>query len=423
VAVIVMAMGRADHRSIVVHWAVVIGRRRLAPRRGRTRKIPLPTGIFGTVRAYDPPVWLPALIWTNLMRRRARSLLTAVGVALGVGLIVALLSISAGVQLAVNNVIHLGGADFGLFQGQVTQLTNSLLPDRLVGQVASNPGVQEAAHIKLLVTTVDGKGSQLVFGLDPTEFPERQFVIVKGTRAPGNQVLLGDHAASQMGKGPGSTVTIGNTTLPVTGIFHSGNNFEDSAVVAPLALVQQWAGRPGEVTSIGIIVRPGVASSQVASQLERQYPGLVAITNPGQAIQVDTTSKLLISAGWVFSVVALLVGGIGVTNTMAMSVMERSQEIGVLRAVGWPNRRVAGMIASEAVAICLLALGIGLLLGWVAAQFLVAQGALSQLVTPQFGLDVFAWGLAFSLGVGMLGAAYPVWRAVRVNPIEALRRE
>jgi putative ABC transport system permease protein len=415
-----MAVGRAEHRSIVIQWAAA-GRRPLAPRRARTRKIPLTTGIPGRARGYDPPVWLPALIWTNLMRRRARSLLTAVGVALGVGLIVALLSISSGVQLAVNNVIHLGGADFGLFQGQVTQLTDSLLPDRLVGQVASNPGVQ--AHIKLLVTTVDGKSSQLVFGLDPTEFPERQFVIVKGTRAPGNQVLLGDHAASQMGKGPGSTVTIGNTTLPVTGIFHSGNSFEDSAVVAPLALVQQWAGRPGEVTSIGIIVRPGVASSQVASQLERQFPGLVAITNPGQAIQVDTTSKLLISAGWVFSVVALLVGGIGVTNTMAMSVMERSQEIGVLRAVGWPNRRVAGMIASEAVAICVLALGIGLLLGWVAAQVLVAQGALSQLVTPQFGLDVFAWGLAFSLGVGMLGAAYPVWRAVRVNPIEALRRE
>jgi len=368
-------------------------------------------------------VWLPALIWTNLMRRRARSLLTAVGVALGVGLIVALLSISAGVQLAVNNVIHLGGADFGLFQGQVSQLTDSLLPDRLATEVAGQPGVQEVASIKLLVTTVDGRSSQLVFGLNPTEFPARQFVIIKGTPAQGNQILLGDSAAAQLGLGPGDKITIGSVTLPVSGVFHSGNSFEDGGVVAPLALVQQWAGRPGEVTSIGIIVRPGVSSSQLASRLEQRYPGLVAVTNPGQAIQVDTTSKLLISAGWIFSVVALLVGGIGVTNTMAMSVMERSQEIGVLRAVGWPNRRVAGMIAGEAVGICVLALAIGLLLGWVAAQVLVAQGALSSLVSPQFGLDVFAWGLAFSLGVGLLGAAYPVWRAVRVNPIEALRRE
>jgi len=368
-------------------------------------------------------VWLPALVWTNLMRRRTRSLLTALGVSLGVGLIVALLSISAGVQSEVNNIVHLGGADFGLFQGQVTQATSSLLPDSLASQVAADPGVQEVARVKLLVTTVDGRSSQLVFGLDPSEFPERQFVFVKGGPAPGNQILLGDQAASSLGLRVGDTITIGNAKLPVAGIFHSGNSFEDGGVVAPLALVQRWAGRPGEVTSIGIIVRPGVASAQVAQRLQQLYPGLVAITNPGQAMQVDTTSRLLISAGWVFSVVALLVGGIGVTNTMAMSVMERSQEIGVLRAVGWPNRRVAGVIASEAMAICLVALGIGLLLGWIAAQVLVAQGALSNLVTPQFGLDVFVWGLVFSLGVGMIGAAYPVWRAVRLNPIEALRRE
>ena len=368
-------------------------------------------------------VWLPAMIWTNLMRRRARTLFTSIGVALGVGLIVALLSISSGVQQTVNNVIHLGGADFGLFQGQVTELTNSLLPDQMAARVAADPGVKETAGIKILVTTVDGQSSQLVFGLNPSEFPERQFVMTAGTRPRADQVILGDTAAAALHRGPGDSVTIAGHTLRVSGIYHSGNSFEDGGIVAQLAMVQHWAGRPGELTSIAVIVQPGASTSQVAARLEHHYPGLVAVTNPGQAIQVDTTRKLLISAGWVFSVVALLVGGIGVTNTMAMSVMERSQEIGVLRAVGWPARRVAGVILGEALAICLLALAFGLLLGWIAAQLLVAQGALSDLVSPVFGPSVFAWGLAFSLGVGMLGAIYPVIRAVRLNPIEALRRE
>ena len=368
-------------------------------------------------------MWLLSMAWTNLMRRRARSMLTAVGVALGVGLIVALLSISAGVQLAVGNIIHIGRADFGLFQGQVTDLTRSQLPSGLAHQVAAQPDVQAVARVKLDVTTVDGVNSFLVFGLDPAEFPEQRFVITHGTRPTGNEVLLGDHAAAQLGRGPGDVIQVDGHTLRVAGIFHSGNAFEDDGVVAPLALVEQLAGTAGEVTSIAVIVRPGVPPSQVAKQLEQHFPGLVSVTDPGQAVQVDTTSRLLISAGWVFGIVALLVGGIGVTNTMAMSVMERGQEIGILRAVGWPGRRVAVLILAESLVICLLALGIGLLLGYVAAQILVTRGALSALISPVFGPSVFAWGLAFSLGVGMIGAVYPVFRAIRLNPIQALRRE
>ena len=357
------------------------------------------------------------------MRRRARSLLTAVGVSLGVGLIVALLSISAGVQTTVNGIIHLGGADFGVFQGHITDLTRSQLPEGLATQVAAQPGVKAVAAIKLEVTTVDGVDSFLVFGLNPTEFAAQQFVITQGTRPTGNQVLLGDHAASQLKLGPGDRVNVAGHSLQVSGVFHSGNTFEDGSVVGPLALVEQVAGTPGELTSVGVIVRAGVSPSQVAKQLEQHFPGLVSVTDPGQAVQIDTTSQLLISVGWVFGIVALLVGGVGVTNTMAMSVMERSQEIGILRAVGWPGRRVALLILAESMVICLLALGIGLLLGYIGAQVLVAQGSLSALVSPIFGPSVFAWGLAFSLGVGMLGAIYPVWRAIRLSPIQALRRE
>ena len=355
------------------------------------------------------------LVLRNLLRRPVRTLLTAAGVALGVGLIVALLSISAGTKRTAGDLIHLGRSDFGLFQSGVSDATRSLLPVRLEHEVARQPGVKQTAGIFLLVTAVNGRDSSLVFGLAPDEFPAQRLTLIAGDRS-------GALAGDAFGAHVGDTLRIGAHETRVTGVFHSGDRFEDQGVVLPLRDVQAIAKRPGEVTTIAVTVQLGRRPQEVAASLERQF-GITSIVEPGQAVKVDTSSRLIIDVGWVISILALIVGGIGVTNTMAMSVYERIREIGILRAVSWPSRRIAGLIVSEALGISALALALGLALGVVAARLFTARTGLSELVSPDFSAGVFAWGLAFALGVGLLGAAYPTWRALRLSPIEALRRE
>jgi len=355
------------------------------------------------------------LVLRNLLRRPVRTLLTAAGVALGVGLIVALLSISAGTKRTAGDLIHLGRSDFGLFQSGVSDATRSLLPVRLEHEVARQPGVKQTAGIFLLVTAVNGRDSSLVFGLAPDEFPAQRLTLIAGDRS-------GALAGDAFGTHVGDTLRIGAHETRVTGVFHSGDRFEDQGVVLPLRDVQAIAKRPGEVTTIAVTVQLGRRPQEVAATLERQF-GITSIVEPGQAVKVDTSSRLIIDVGWVISILALIVGGIGVTNTMAMSVYERIREIGILRAVSWPSRRIAGLIVSEALGISALALALGLALGVVAARLFTARTGLSELVSPDFSAGVFAWGLAFALGVGLLGAAYPTWRALRLSPIEALRRE
>jgi putative ABC transport system permease protein len=355
------------------------------------------------------------LVRKNLLRRPVRTLLTAAGVAIGVGLIVALLSISAGAEQTASDLIHVGRADFGLFQSGVSDATKSLLPQSIESRIRHEPGVADTAGIFLLVTTVNGKDSSLVFGLRADEFPMQRLTLVAGTRTG---ALAGDHFGARVGE----TLRIGGRTFDVTGVFHSGNRFEDEGVVLPMAAVQRVARRPGEVTSIGVIAKLGQRPQTVARRLEKRY-GITAVSEPGQAVKVDTSSRLIIDVGWVISALALIVGGIGVTNTMAMSVIERMREIGILRAVGWPGRRIVALIVSEALGISLVALALGLAVGVLAAQLFTAKTGLSNLVSPQFSAGVFVWGLAFALGVGLLGAVYPAWRALRLSPIEALRRE
>ena len=351
------------------------------------------------------------LIARNLRRRLARTVFTAVGVGLGVGLIVALLAITNGVHRTAGDLIHVGRSDFGLYQAGVSDFTRSLLPESLAAKVATRPGVQAAANVKLLVT-----GGSLVFGLDPAQFPYKRLVILAGRRSA---VMAGDHS----GKHVGEVIRVGPRRFRIGGIFHSGDRFEDLGILLPLHVVEALAQRPGEVTSIGVTVKLGYNVRDVAAQLERRYPGVATVTEPGQAIKVDTSSRLILTTGWIVSVLALIVGGIAVTNTMAMSVFERTREIGILRAIGWPASRVGALIVSETLAICLLALAAGCGLGVLAANVFVGHTALSDLITPAYSVGTFAWGLAFALGVGVIGALYPTWRAVSLEPVVALRHE
>ena len=197
----------------------------------------------------------------------------------------------------------------------------------------------------------------------------------------------------------------------------------DNGAVLPLHAVQRLAKRTHEVTTIAVTASLGAEPQTVARRLEHDFPNTVAVTEPGQAVKFDTSSRLIVTTGWIISLLALIVGGIAVTNTMAMSVFERVREIGILRAVGWRSWRIAWLIVGEAVGIAALASGVGLGLGVLAAHAFSDHTSTSGLVRPAFTGGVFAWGLAFALGVAAIGAAYPTWRALRLNPIEALRRE
>src|SRR4029450_7922699 len=127
------------------------------------------------------------LVVRNLRRRPARTSFTAAGVALGVGLIVALLSVTAGAKKTADQLIHVGRADFGLFQAGASDLTLSRLPSSLAQSVAREPGVAETGRIYLYVTNAG-----LIFGFARGEFPARRLGTTQGGRGTDDEALGGD---------------------------------------------------------------------------------------------------------------------------------------------------------------------------------------------------------------------------------------
>jgi putative ABC transport system permease protein len=363
-----------------------------------------------------------AIITTNLMRRPARTLFTASGIAVGIAMIVALLSFTRGLQRAAAGFVHLGGSDLGVFQANVSDPTASVLPASLVGKLAAHPGVARATPLVLVVEALKGDSAAIVFGAEPGGFFSHSLVIVAGRRPPPGapEVLLGDRIAAQQHRRPGEQIVISGRPFRIAGIYHAGILFEDSGAVLPLAVAQQMTGRSGEETDVVVQLTPGTRAASAAASIGRAFPGTEVITDPEQALRVGANGTLISKAILVIVVIALVLGALSVVNTMAMSIIERQRELGLLSTVGWSPARVAALILGEGVAVSVLGAAAGLLLGVIGGRLLVDALGVSAYVSP----SITAWGLGRGLlvgvAIGVLGGIYPAWRVTRMTPLRAL---
>ncbi|HLL92319.1 MAG TPA: ABC transporter permease [Solirubrobacteraceae bacterium] len=363
-----------------------------------------------------------AIITTNLLRRSARTVFTASGIAVGVATIVALLSFTQGLKNTAAGFVHLGGSDLGVFQANVSDPTASVLPESMVGRLAARPEVAQATPLLLIVEGVKADPAAIVFGAAPGGFFTRSLVLLSGGRpSTGAQtVLVGDRLAAQRHLLPGSQLTIRGRAFRVAGIYHSGILFEDAGAVLGLAEAQQLTARPGEATDVVVQLAQGTRASGASRSIERAFPGTQVITDPQQALRAGANSTLISKAILVIVVIALIVGAISVANTMAMSIMERQGELGLLSTVGWSPVRVASLIFGEGVAVSVLGASAGLLLGVIGGNLLVRALGVSAYVSP----SVTAWGLGRGLlvgvAIGVLGGIYPAWRVTRMRPLRAL---
>jgi putative ABC transport system permease protein len=363
-----------------------------------------------------------SIILTNLRRRPTRTLLTAAGIAGGVATIVALLSFTQGLRETAAGFVHLGGSDLGVFQANVSDPTASVLPQELVGRLQRSRQVSHATPLLLIVEGIGREPSAIVFGAQPAGFFARGLVLESG-REPldgRRELLAGDRLAARLRLAPGSSLRVRGRPYRVAGVYHSGVLFEDAGAVMDLQEARRLTGRSAEETSVVVRLAAGVRAAVAARAIERELPGTQAIAEPRQALRAGANGTLISKAILVIVVIALIVGVIGVANTMAMAIAERQSELGLLSTVGWSGARVAALILGEGVAVSLLGAAGGLLFGVIGADLLVKALGVSSYVTP----SVTAWGLGRGLlvgvAIGVLGGLYPAWRVTRMTPLKAL---
>ncbi len=368
-----------------------------------------------------------SFVFKNLFRRQTRTVLTVLGIAVGVSMIVALGAIGEGLRTGYASMFGGSGADLTLMQKGSYDITMSGVDEQAITDIAALPGIKEATGMIVGNISAPGAAYFFVFGYDPEGFAFEKFRLVDGQplgqarRSAGNvrEIMLGKQAAEVMKLHVGDLIRLTGGTFKVVGIYNSGDGFEDAASIVSLSDAQQLLQKHRQVGAIQVKVEDPRQIETLRARLEKQFPRL-SVTQSGEVADQAQMVQYIQVFAIIIALLALLVGGVGMTNTVMMSMFERTREIGTLRAIGWRRRRVMALIFGESLLLGAIGGAIGCALGAGMVALLGANSAVGYL-QGTVTTTLIAWGLITAIGLGAIGGFYPAWRASRMLPIEALQ--
>jgi putative ABC transport system permease protein len=243
------------------------------------------------------------------------------------------------------------------------------------------------------------------------------------------EVILGEVLAKNLNKKVGDKLDLQGSSYTVTGIYHGGTSLEAGAVIMPIDQLQQLSSLQGKVTGFHVRLRPAPAGEpaehyikRAQAQIEAALPGLNAQPAAERASNNQFVA-LAHAVSWGTSGIALLMGILGIANTMAMSVFERTREIGILRAIGWKTWRVLMLIQVEATVLGFVGGIIGIGFGWGALHLLSTLPETASIVSTNLPPLHLAQSMIISVLSGLIAGAYPAWRGAHLSPVEALRHD
>jgi len=379
----------------------------------------------------------------NLVRRPLRSLLTVLGIAIGMTAVVALLSLSSGLERALTAQFERLGHDVALILPASSGPSGGSLGAAEaidLSVLEALPGVASVGALlrrTLPVSAGDTQGFLVVIGVYPEVTAAarftRRFELASG-RDPtrdSNEALLTDGAARDLGVGLGEQLSIGQRRFTVSGVLRpTGDVNTKGTIFIPMEALWELTDRERFVSLAWVRAAPGIDIERLAIVIEERLRADGARFGVQTAKRlsdvVQTVLRVLKGTLTGIAAVALLVGSVGLMNTMYTAVLERTREIGILGALGARPGQIALLFVLESGLLGLIGGLIGLLFGVSLAlsiAALVARGAGAAALTPLVSPGLVGLVLLLSTGLGVLAGGLPARRAAALSPVEALRYE
>ena len=374
------------------------------------------------------------MAYRSISRRKFRSALTILGVIIGISTIVSLMTLGYGMHNQVKTTLNemLGAGVIVSSKSGGVDIPESLARAR-IQQV---PGVNQS--VPVITTMVYIQEQPIVtIGIDPQQASKLYHItLAEGRGLNPNETdcaILGETTASTLGIHINDTVTLSTELggvgkkFKVVGFLSAiGTGELKIGCFITLKAAQQLVNREGYVSNLLIVLNDPSQGEYVEQVLKEMFPDASVVRQEELMRQIDRIMNVINGVLLALGSVSLAVGGLGILNTVMMSVHERRREIGMLKAVGAERWHVLFLFLSEALIISLIGglIGCGVGLGGVYfIQWLVSAFGLRLTVPLLISPEILVEAILVALAIGLIAGIYPSWQAANVPPVEALRYE
>ncbi|MEA3254673.1 MAG: FtsX-like permease family protein [Candidatus Altiarchaeota archaeon] len=370
------------------------------------------------------------------------------GIAMGIGLILALGSIGEGLNKQVEESF---GDVVGVIDVRAQDGDEGISVDVIDG-IADIKGVETVIPVGTFHVTrgFKGGGGMMMFrklggsgggasieftGLNPEDqdyLIGEQIIAVEGRKLEDSDdgslvVLIGSSVAEQQVLNLGDEIEYKRKEDDKTESFYfrvvgileeTGQNNIDGATYVPLKTMQEIED-DDKITSLKVKINDVELVEEVTQDINDYFDEVKAFSFLVRVRQLESTLGSIQLAVYGIGAISIIVGGIGIMNTMIMSVMERRREIGVMKAIGATTTMILTQVLQESAFLSVIGGFIGLMLGYASSILITQYTTFTTILT----LELIAIGLGFSLVLGMGAGLYPAWAASQLDPIEVLRYE
>jgi putative ABC transport system permease protein len=359
------------------------------------------------------------LIVTNLRRHRIRSFISVAGIAFSVAAMLIVVTILQGAIGMFSGILS-SDSEIIVFERNVSDLFFSNVPVAAAEEIAGWPMVSHADPVLFGIVSSANHPIITCFGVTAADARIRKATWITGDKLSfaqhSDDVVLGERAAEFLGAKLGNHVPIGHGVFHVIGILKTANGFEDGGVFMPLASAQSFFHKEGASSVITIKLRNKDDAAAFKSMVKAKFGNLIGLEDAEFTRSYSATA-------WAVGGCGLLLGGLGVANTMIMSVFTRIREIAILRVNGFSHVQIATMIFGESAVVSLMGAVLGLLTGTCLLFALKLVPALHGYVDVAIQPIVMLIVILLALLTGIAGALYPAVYAMRIRAVEALRFE